>query len=71
MELMIGEVWERWKETGSGANRKEAEAGPAGWMGSREREKPLLLPFLMIVRLVLEGRAGQGRTSQKSGKEEA
>lgn len=45
---------ERGKETGS-------TGWTAGWKRSREREKPLLLPFLMI-----ESRAGQDRTSQKS-----
>lgn len=64
----------------SGRDGRKQEVGPTGrklrqnplvgW-GPGRREKLLLLPSLMIVRLVLGGRAGQRRTSQKSGKEEA
>lgn len=47
-----GEAGERWKEAGLGANRKEmSRVRTAGWSRSREKEKPLLLPFLMMARL--------------------
>lgn len=41
--------------------KERSEGRTAGWRGSREKEKPLLLPLLMIARLLLENRAGQGR----------
>lgn len=50
--------------------KEGSEGKTAGWRGSREKEKPLLLPFLMIAGLLLENRAGKGRTSQKSIREE-